>query len=220
MNKIETITLIVKQIIISVFQIFFVVTTFLFYIYKIAPIIKSDSDINPFEGYITSALMLIGLFIISLNIFYLVTILYSYVVQPIFKKTQKNKKIIKLFDKPTESIKTQVKIKSSDNSAEYENATAIWDTGAIFSGISRKMVEKLKLVPVDNGVTYTTMGNYVNKIYLIDLYINQDIQLKQVKVADCLNCPGFDFIIGMDVLNRGNFQIKPKQDKTEFSFKM
>ena len=47
-----------------------------------------------------------------------------------------------------------------DSAGAYLRCNAMWDTGALYSVISRRVVEKLSLAPIDRGLAYTVQGSY------------------------------------------------------------
>ena len=59
----------------------------------------------------------------------------------------------------------------SDSVGTYFRCNAMWDTGALYSVVSRRGVEKLALAPIDRGVAYTVQGSYDASIYLLDLML-------------------------------------------------
>ncbi len=101
--------------------------------------------------------------------------------------------------------------------------TALWDTGASRSMISPRVSEKCGL----ELMTYSTIGTAGEAIqnaptYLIDVILPHP---SNPRIADILaaegihNAPGFDILIGMDIISVGDFAISNHNGRSTFSFR-
>ena len=96
---------------------------------------------------------------------------------------------------------------------------ALWDTGAMTSCISDKMARKIGLKPIDNGIGVTPAGQIEIQYYFVDIYLSRDIVIPNIKVAGFpLEKHDTDFLIGMDVIKKGNLCIKSTDGKTTIIF--
>lgn len=101
------------------------------------------------------------------------------------------------------------------------NVMALWDTGAQFSAISEKMAYMLKaplLGQVEaQGIKEPSLHNqYGVNVRLLEM----QCEFNALPVTGCLMPIAYDFIIGMDILNCGDFQISNHNGHTEFSFRI
>ena len=101
-----------------------------------------------------------------------------------------------------------------------ERFKAIWDTGATGTSISEDIAIRLQLRhcgQVDvQGVTGTSACN----TYLLALHLLQGVIIPELEVTGCIENIGCDILIGMDVINMGDFAICNKRGITTFSFRV
>jgi len=109
--------------------------------------------------------------------------------------------------------------------ADHANANlpnqyrAIWDTGANGSVITRKIVDDLKLIPVDKIEIKGVNNVSVVDTHYISIGLPNKVLLPNVIVSECnLNSPGIDLLIGMDIILLGDFSVSNPNNKTIFSF--
>ncbi len=96
---------------------------------------------------------------------------------------------------------------------------ALWDTGATASVISTEVVRQLGLAPISQCKTYHAQGESIVNVYLVDLILPNKLRVKDVKVTEGrLN--GFGLLIGMDIINLGDFALTHKNSQTVFSFQI
>ena len=99
---------------------------------------------------------------------------------------------------------------------------ALWDTGATLTFIKPKLKEQLKLgmVRTDSSAVIAGVGGKVKADFTyasILISPNFLIQYCQVYVAD-FPVDNVDIIIGMDIINMGDFVVCNAENKTAFSF--
>lgn len=89
------------------------------------------------------------------------------------------------------------------------HAQAIWDTGAVTSGISRRLAEKLKLEVLERSLLGTIGGNVpvFKDLVLLDLLLDDTVIPVMAAVVDDIPGEGNDFLIGMDVIRYGTLTI-------------
>ena len=95
----------------------------------------------------------------------------------------------------------------------------IWDTGANCSAITQKVVDALSLEPVNFVVVGHAHGFADTGEYLVNFSLPNMIGISQLRVIrgmfdDC------DILIGMDIINRGDFAVSNYNGKTTFSFRI
>ena len=105
-----------------------------------------------------------------------------------------------------------------ESAGSYLRCNAMWDTVAMFTVVSRRIVEKLALDPIDRGVAYTVQGSYDASVYLLDLMLPNRMLVKALRVSegDFDDC---DILVGMDVIRLGDFNVTNLHN-TVFSFRI
>ena len=101
---------------------------------------------------------------------------------------------------------------------EVVKCKALWDTGAVYSVISRQFAMKLGLTSFDSGRAYTAQGSYDTSVYLLDILLPNKMIVKDLRVSDG-EFQDFDFLLGMDVISLGDLTITNK-GATRFSFRI
>ena len=101
---------------------------------------------------------------------------------------------------------------------EVVKCKALWDTGAVYSVISRQFAMKLGLTSFDSGRAYTAQGSYDTSVYLLDILLPNKMIFKDLRVSDG-EFQDFDFLLGMDVISLGDLTITNK-DATRFAFRI
>lgn len=100
-------------------------------------------------------------------------------------------------------------------------ARATWDTGASVSCISRSLVEKMELEPDGMERIVTPSGSPVVDWYYVDVMLPHHVIVPNVVVCEAeLDQQGFDMLIGMDIILRGDFAISNVENSTVFTFRM
>jgi hypothetical protein len=127
------------------------------------------------------------------------------------------------YGKLVREIKTSVKIGQPGVPLAVpcqQELTAVWDTGATGTSISRELAGHLGLTQIGwidiEGVT----GKAQCCTYLISLFLPNMIAIPELEIADCIGNIGCDVLIGMDVICMGDFAVCNKNGKTTFSFRV
>lgn len=96
---------------------------------------------------------------------------------------------------------------------------ALWDTGATKSSISQKVVDALGLKPVSKGKNHTAAGIVDTYLYIVNIILPSNVGIPCLMVT-CSDLGDIDVLIGMDVINKGDFAITNVKGKTTFSFRV
>jgi predicted aspartyl protease len=98
---------------------------------------------------------------------------------------------------------------------------AIWDTGATGSAITKKVAQKLGLIPTGMAQVSTANGIATQNTYTINIGLPNHVVIQNVIVTeiDALSA-GCDALIGMDVITIGDFSITNHQGITCMSFRL
>jgi hypothetical protein len=98
---------------------------------------------------------------------------------------------------------------------------AAWDTGATNSMINHKVAQDCGLNPI-GIMDISTAGGIIEKrnVYFVSIWLPNKVCLPQVKVVEANLSHGVDLLIGMDVINMGDFTVTNFNNVTTFSFRM
>lgn len=122
-------------------------------------------------------------------------------------------------DKTVRRIITPICVGKCADGEPMHRVKAVWDTGSQISCISDRMARKLGLSTVDTGIGITATGKVNINYYEVDVEVSSQIAFPRVKVAGfLLENHDADFLIGMDIISKGNFCIMHEDEKMIFEF--
>jgi len=118
------------------------------------------------------------------------------------------------------SLNTKVKVESTVNSAEKLEIRALWDTGASCSLIRPEVAAKLDLKVLSKTLMSTPSDKDVpTNVYLINIYLPNGAKIMNIRALE--GTPNVcDMLIGMDVINMGDFAVTNYNGRTMFSFRI
>ena len=115
---------------------------------------------------------------------------------------------------------TEVEIYDVSQSPQKMKARALWDTGAMLSAITPEIAQGLGLVPFNrvkvNGINNTSMADMVK----VSIKLPNLVEVKNYNVTVCNLVKDVDLLIGMDIIQLGDFSISNGAGKTLFTFAM
>jgi hypothetical protein len=119
-------------------------------------------------------------------------------------------------------IKKPAKYEPASNFVIYKKNRfkGIWDTGASTTAINEDVVEKLRLPVVGFDIINTANGQAATTIHAVDLILPNNALILAMPVVMAKLHKDIQILIGMDVINRGDFSITNYKDKTQVSFRM
>ena len=98
--------------------------------------------------------------------------------------------------------------------------TALWDTGATGSVISQAVVKACELQSSGTRTMRHAQGSAQGvPAYTINMKLPSDLEVQAMPVI-LGNLPGYDVLIGMDIISLGDFGITHPQSDTKFSFRI
>ena len=125
----------------------------------------------------------------------------------------------------TSELMTTCGLSASKNSStpfslsDVRDFSALWDTGATASVISTDVAVSLGLEPISQCKAYHAQGESLVNVYLVDILLPNHLLVRDVRVTEGqLN--GFGMLIGMDIINLGDFALTHRDAKTVFSFQI
>ncbi|OHB75887.1 MAG: hypothetical protein A2Z34_08425 [Planctomycetes bacterium RBG_16_59_8] len=111
-------------------------------------------------------------------------------------------------------------------SAPFAHATpkqkkykAIWDTGATNSLVTQKVADELGLQPVSMVLVHHAHGQSESNVYLVNIVLPNNVVFKNVHVTEGILSDGVDVLVGMDIINCGDFAVTNGDGNTTFSFR-
>ena len=96
---------------------------------------------------------------------------------------------------------------------------ALWDTGAIASVISRGVATQLELPPEGTSKVFHAQGSELVPNFFVNLGLPNRVTFAGVRVTQGI-LQGFDVLIGMDVINTGDFAVTNRDGMTMLSFQI
>ena len=96
---------------------------------------------------------------------------------------------------------------------------ALWDTGATASVITQEVATKLELLPEGTAWVYHAQGSKRVPKYFVNLGLPNRVQVVGVEVLEGI-LKGCDVLIGMDIINMGDFALTNPDGVTMLSFQM
>lgn len=97
---------------------------------------------------------------------------------------------------------------------------AVWDTGAMVTGISRKLALDLGLDKIGERLSHGVTGCEICNHFLVSFFLPGNIIIPTLEIGDCGGDIGCDILIGMDVINQGDFTINNLHGHTTFTFRV
>ena len=126
--------------------------------------------------------------------------------------------IVSHFNEPGKALESYVAV-GGESSMMAVNA--LWDTGSTESLISEKIVKMIEPI-LKNKSKYVTRDVVIEcETYAVSLSLSDEITFRDVlmKKAD-LSDKNVDIIIGMDIISRGDFEIRNYNNLVEFAFRI
>lgn len=123
-----------------------------------------------------------------------------------------------LFPYTTHRVYSSCTIINPTDSTKSISCRALWDTGAMASGMTRELAESLGLSPVSTKRVSDFHGTYDDNVYWVNVRLSNSITFSLVeasegKIGDC------DFLIGMDIISKGDFCLCNENGETSLSFR-
>ena len=97
---------------------------------------------------------------------------------------------------------------------------SLWDTGATLSMITIRVVEDLNL-RTDGNITLRHAGGQAKgvPIFYVNLLLYNNVEITDLRVG-LVDIRDSDVIIGMDIINRGDFAVSNRNGATSFSYRI
>jgi predicted aspartyl protease len=96
---------------------------------------------------------------------------------------------------------------------------ALWDTGATASVITEGVATRLSLRPEGTTKLFHAQGSSFVPVYFVNLGLPNRVRFVGIRVSQGV-LPGCDVLIGMDIINKGDFAVTNRDGASVFSFQM
>ena len=97
---------------------------------------------------------------------------------------------------------------------------AIWDTGATGSVITQAVVDACGLAPTGITTVHHVHGSEQAETYLVNIALPQNVIFPGVRVTKGVLAGNADILIGMNIINKGDFAVTNLNGLTKFSFRL
>jgi hypothetical protein len=112
---------------------------------------------------------------------------------------------------------SDVEVISVDDSSKHSIYKGVWDTGATMTMITPKIFTELKLTVVDTAMVHGVNSLMKVPVVLVNFVLPNGIIVDGVRVT-VSDIQGIDILIGMDLIQLGDFSISNFEKKTVFTF--
>lgn len=96
---------------------------------------------------------------------------------------------------------------------------ALWDTGATNSVITQNVIDACALAPTGMAQVHGVNGTSQAETYLVNIGLPNMVMFTSMRVTKG-QLRGTDVLIGMDIINNGDFAISNHDGKTKFTFRV
>ena len=97
---------------------------------------------------------------------------------------------------------------------------AIWDTGATHCVITQAAIDACGLAPTGMAEVHGVHGQALAETFLLNIGLPNQVVFHGVRVTKGILTGGADIIIGMSIINQGDFAVTNVSGKTVFSFRV
>ncbi len=108
---------------------------------------------------------------------------------------------------------------SNQQTNPYKPYKALWDTGATGTVITKKVVDDLGLKQIGVTKVFHGDGSTDQPVYYINILLPHRVGFPYVRATEG-KLTGFDVLVGMDIIVKGDFAITNSDGKTTFSFRI
>jgi predicted aspartyl protease len=105
------------------------------------------------------------------------------------------------------------------NYPELVTFNALWDTGATGTVITKKVAEALGILPTGQSLVHHANGSDIVNTYIVNIMLPNNVGIPEVDVTEG-DLTGFDILIGMNIIQYGDFSVSCKNGNTVFSFQL
>ena len=109
---------------------------------------------------------------------------------------------------------------SNDPQPTMREFVAIWDTGATLSMVTQRVVDACGLRPIATAAISHAQGTADDvDVFLVNIGLPNGVGVPGVRVAKAV-LPNIDVLLGMDIINQGDFVVTNRDGNTKYSFRI
>jgi predicted aspartyl protease len=116
------------------------------------------------------------------------------------------------------SLVTEAEVFPASDRSQSISVRALWDTGAMGSVITPKILKALNLTPFNRILVYGVNNTSIADVVKISVGLPNKIFVDDINATVCDLTPGIDMLIGMDIIVSGDFAISNAGGQTLFTF--
>jgi len=132
--------------------------------------------------------------------------------------TTTNNKIVNVLQNTVEISQASILNGNAEENKKCQYI-ATWDTGATNTMISQNVVDKCGLISTGMVRVGTAGGIVEANTYIIDLVLPDNMVMKNLNVT-CGKLNGTDVLVGMDIIQKGDFAVSNFNNQTKFTFRI
>lgn len=106
-----------------------------------------------------------------------------------------------------------------DGFIQRRELTAAIDTGATQCFINRKIAKEMRFTKVGITKTHTAGGVIQSGIHTVNIILPENIRFDDEEILEMTDM-GIDFVIGLNILKKGDFMLSHLNDELIFSFRI
>ena len=119
----------------------------------------------------------------------------------------------------TEASLKPPEILVGDDESLWIKLKAVWDTGATHTVITHRVARLLDLKPTGKVTVFGINSQAIVNRYMVDIGLPNKIIFRNFEVTESdLNSEEIDILVGMDIIQQGDFAIANAGGKTVFTF--
>jgi hypothetical protein len=122
------------------------------------------------------------------------------------------------FRTPVLTSEIEIFPRSSLSRIDGMKVFAVWDTGATKTFINRHLSEQLCLVPIEFQPVVGATGSQMAGLVDLAIKLPNDLFIPDKRAFVCDLPDSIHILIGMDIIQLGDFHISNANGKTRFSF--
>jgi hypothetical protein len=105
-----------------------------------------------------------------------------------------------------------------NSTGSFVDIRAIWDTGATHSVMNHALMMHLNLMPIASKLVFGVNSKQYVDIVAASVKLPNGFVIGRNRFYVCSLPPGTDMLIGMDIIQLGDFYISNASGKTQFIF--
>jgi predicted aspartyl protease len=122
------------------------------------------------------------------------------------------------FRTPVLTSEIEIFPRSSVRRGDGMKTSAVWDTGATKTFINRQLSEKLSLMPIEFQLVVGANGTQMAGLVDLAIKLPNGLFIPDKRAFICELPDSINILIGMDIIQLGDFHISNTAGKTRFSF--